>query len=129
MSSSNRGPDKNKGKQIVVSRNPNPSSGWINDDDSRNKFLMNPDLVEVLYQNLKFVNDGTRTRVKGVDIEIDDFIWILFTRLEAKGELSHLSNSEFNVHLKKSDMYSSWRRSPEVVSIKGQYRHEGLKKE
>lgn len=71
-----------------------------------------PDLVEVFYHNLRFEDGIMKYRVKGVNIKIDYFIWMLFTGLEAKGALSHLPNSDLNMNLKKCDLYSNWRRFP-----------------
>lgn len=88
-----------------------------------------PDLVKVFYNNLKFVDGDIKSRVKGVDVFIDDFIWMLFTSLKAKGVHSYLSNSEFNLNLKKSDLYLSWIRIPQSHSTERLYEHEGLKKE
>ncbi|KOM55259.1 hypothetical protein LR48_Vigan10g115100 [Vigna angularis] len=55
-----------------------------------------PDLVQVFYHNLKVVDGVICSRVKGVDIKIDDEIWLSFTSLKAEGFMSHERNSELN---------------------------------
>ncbi|WVZ20074.1 hypothetical protein V8G54_007396 [Vigna mungo] len=132
---------ENKAKQVAAARNPD-ASGWISDEESRKRFLYNLAKAmalpyhlslkkikkEVFYHNLVFEDGGMKSRMKGVDIVIDDFIRMLFTRLEAEGAYSHLSNSEHNMSLKKNDLYSCWLRLPEGVPMKRQYCHEGLKR-
>lgn len=67
-----------------------------------------PDLVKVFYNNMKIIDGEIKSRVKGIDIYIEDFIWMLFIGLEVKGVFSHLGNSKYNQTLKKRDLSSSW---------------------
>ncbi|KOM57894.1 hypothetical protein LR48_Vigan11g092700 [Vigna angularis] len=71
-----------------------------------------PDLVQVFYHNLKVVDGVIRSRVKGVDIKIDDKIWLSFTGLKAEGFMSHERNSELNQWSNKKKIYKEYLRSP-----------------
>ncbi|KOM50180.1 hypothetical protein LR48_Vigan08g100700 [Vigna angularis] len=44
-----------------------------------------PDLVEVFYPNLRVLNEVIHSRVKGVNIAINDDVWLLVVGLKAKG--------------------------------------------
>ncbi|KOM43425.1 hypothetical protein LR48_Vigan05g102900 [Vigna angularis] len=91
-SSSSRG----KEKVARVTRNASPSE-WISDRDMRAKFLYwknikyemkgycYPDLVEVFYTNLRVVNGVIHSRVKGVNITIDDNVWLDIVGLKVEG--------------------------------------------
>ncbi|KOM57555.1 hypothetical protein LR48_Vigan11g058800 [Vigna angularis] len=54
------------------------------------------DLVQVFYHNLKVVDGDICSRVKGVDIKIDDEIWLSLIGLKEEGFMSHERNSELN---------------------------------
>ncbi|KOM31376.1 hypothetical protein LR48_Vigan01g093100 [Vigna angularis] len=86
-----------------------------------------PDVVRVFYHNLNIVNVDIHSRVKGINIHIDNFIWMLLTRLEAEGASSYLPNSEINQSLRKRDLYKSWLRFPERYPIERLFVHERLR--
>ncbi|KOM47887.1 hypothetical protein LR48_Vigan07g159100 [Vigna angularis] len=69
-------------------------------------------LVQVFYHNLKIVDGVICSRVKGVDIKIDDVIWLSFTGLKAEGFMSHERNSELNQWTTKKRIYKEYLRSP-----------------
>lgn len=91
-------------------------AGWIETQELSTTVQMKgdwySDLIRVFYHNLKVVNGNTHSRVKGVDIQIDNDVWQQVTGLRAKGIFSHLPNSETNRWLKKKDIYKSWLRFP-----------------
>ncbi|KOM55811.1 hypothetical protein LR48_Vigan10g170300 [Vigna angularis] len=70
------------------------------------------DLIQVFYHNLKVVDDVICSRVKGVDIKIDDEIWLSFTGLKAEGFMSHERNSELNQWTNKKKIYKEYLTSP-----------------
>ncbi|KOM49570.1 hypothetical protein LR48_Vigan08g039700 [Vigna angularis] len=88
-----------------------------------------PNLVKVFYHNLKIVNGDIWSRVKGVNIHIDNDVWFQVVGLKAEGQFSHLPNSETNCWLKKKDVYKNWLRSPRRYTRERLYMYEGLKME
>ncbi|KAG2394584.1 uncharacterized protein HKW66_Vig0180380 [Vigna angularis] len=88
-----------------------------------------PDLVQVFYHNLKVVDGGICSLVKGVDIEIDDEIWLSFTGLKAEGFMSHERNSELNHWTNKKKIYKEYLRSPTRLKVYKPYLLDSLKME
>ncbi|KOM55258.1 hypothetical protein LR48_Vigan10g115000 [Vigna angularis] len=88
-----------------------------------------PDLVRVFYNNMRNIDCVLHSRVKGVNVHIDNDVWFQLARLKAEGLFSHLRYSETNRWLKKKDMYSNWLRFPRRYTIERLYVHEGLNKE
>ncbi|KOM38263.1 hypothetical protein LR48_Vigan03g164500 [Vigna angularis] len=77
-----------------------------------------PNLVEVFYTNLRVLNGVIHSRVKGVNITIDDNVWSDITGLKAEGLDSHIRDSDSNKWLTKTTIY-----------ISNKYLHDGLNKE
>ncbi|KAG2403112.1 uncharacterized protein HKW66_Vig0183980 [Vigna angularis] len=75
------------------------------------------DLVQVFYHNLKVVDGVICSRVKGVDIKIDDEIWLSFTSLKAEGFMSHERNSKLNQWTNKKKIYKEYLRSPTRLKV------------
>ncbi|KOM47335.1 hypothetical protein LR48_Vigan07g103900 [Vigna angularis] len=71
-----------------------------------------PDLVEVFYTNLRVVNGVIHSRVKGVNITIDDNVWSHIVGLKAEGLDSHIRDSESNSWLTKRAIYINCLRYP-----------------
>ncbi|KOM47764.1 hypothetical protein LR48_Vigan07g146800 [Vigna angularis] len=69
------------------------------------------------------------SRVKGVNVHIDNDVWFQFAGLKAQGLFSHLRYSETKRWLKKKDVYSNWLRFPRRYTIERLYVHDGLNKE
>ncbi|KOM55292.1 hypothetical protein LR48_Vigan10g118400 [Vigna angularis] len=88
-----------------------------------------PNLVRVFYHNLKIVNGDIWSKVKGVNIHLDNDMWFQVVGLKAEGQLSHLLNSETNCWLKKKDIYRGWLRFPGIYTRERLYMHDGLKME
>ncbi|KOM49684.1 hypothetical protein LR48_Vigan08g051100 [Vigna angularis] len=88
-----------------------------------------PDLVQVFYHNLKVVNGVICSWVKGVDIKIDDEIWLSFTGLKVEGFMSHERNSELNQWTNKKKIYKEYLRSPTRLKVYKPYLLDGLKME
>ncbi|KOM34797.1 hypothetical protein LR48_Vigan02g094700 [Vigna angularis] len=88
-----------------------------------------PDLIEVFYTNLRVVNGVIHSRVKGVNIIIDDNVWSNIARLKAKGLDSHIRDSESNRWLTKRAIYINCLRYPRRYKVDKQYLHDGLNKE
>ncbi|KOM43251.1 hypothetical protein LR48_Vigan05g085500 [Vigna angularis] len=88
-----------------------------------------PDLVKDFYTNLRVVNGVIHSRVKGVNITIDDIVWLDIVGLKAKGLDSHIRDSESNGFLTKRAMYINCLRYPRRYSVDKQYLHDGLNKE
>ncbi|KOM34565.1 hypothetical protein LR48_Vigan02g071500 [Vigna angularis] len=88
-----------------------------------------PNLVRVFYNNLKNINGDIQSRVKGVNIYINNDVWLQLIGLKAEGLFSHLRNSKTNMLLKKKDVYRNWLRFPGRYKIERLYVHEGLNRE
>ncbi|KOM37322.1 hypothetical protein LR48_Vigan03g070300 [Vigna angularis] len=88
-----------------------------------------PDLVRVFYNNMRNIDGVLHSRVKGVNVQIDNDVWFQVAGLKAEELFSHLRYSETNRWLKRKDMYSNWLRFPGRYTIERLYMHEGLNKE
>ncbi|KOM57484.1 hypothetical protein LR48_Vigan11g051700 [Vigna angularis] len=88
-----------------------------------------PDLVRVFYNNMRNIDGVLHSRVKGVNVHIDNDVWFPLAGLKAEGLFSHLRYSETNRWLKKKDVYSNWLRFPGRYTIERLYVHDGLNKE
>ncbi|KOM47490.1 hypothetical protein LR48_Vigan07g119400 [Vigna angularis] len=88
-----------------------------------------PDLVWVFYTNLRVVNGVIHSRVKGVNITIDDNVWSLIPGLKAEGLDSHICDSESNRWLTKRAIYVNCLGYPRRYTVDKQYLHDGLNKE
>ncbi|KAG2399280.1 uncharacterized protein HKW66_Vig0082380 [Vigna angularis] len=118
-----------RGKKVAhLLRNASPN-GWISDDEERYKFGCYRKLFKVFYHNLKVVDGVICSRVKGVDIKIDDEIWLSFTGLKAEGFMSHERNSELNQWTNKKKIYKEYLRSPTRLKVYKPYLLDGLKME
>ncbi|KAG2399443.1 uncharacterized protein HKW66_Vig0080750 [Vigna angularis] len=71
----------------------------------------------VFYHNLEVVDGVICSRVKGVDIKIDDEIWLSFTGLKAEGFMSHERNFELNQWTNKKKIYKEYLRSPTRLKV------------
>ncbi|KAG2371940.1 uncharacterized protein HKW66_Vig0240610 [Vigna angularis] len=71
-----------------------------------------PDLVKVFYTNLKVIDGVIHSRIKDVNITIDDGVWLSFTGLKATGLLSHIRDSDANIWLTKKAIYKDCLRYP-----------------
>ncbi|KOM51871.1 hypothetical protein LR48_Vigan09g053000 [Vigna angularis] len=87
------------------------------------------DLVEVFYTNLRVVNGVIHSRVKGVNITIDDNVWSHIAGVKAEGLDSHIRDSESNRWLTKRAIYVNCLRYPRRYTVDKQYLHDGLNKE
>ncbi|KOM37521.1 hypothetical protein LR48_Vigan03g090300 [Vigna angularis] len=87
------------------------------------------DLVEVFYTNLRVVNGVIHSRVKGVNITIDDNVWSHIIGLKAEGLDSHIRDSESKRWLTKRAIYVNCLRYPRRYTVDKQYLHDGLNKE
>ncbi|KOM40754.1 hypothetical protein LR48_Vigan04g095200 [Vigna angularis] len=88
-----------------------------------------PYLVKVFYTNLRDVNGVIHSRVKGVNITIDDNVWSDIAELKAEGLDSHFRDSESNRFLTKRPIYISFLRYPGRYRVDKKYLHDGLNKE
>lgn len=87
------------------------------------------DLVEVFYNHLKNINGVIHSRVKGVNIYIDNNVWLQVAGLKAEGLFSHLRKLETYMWLMRKDVYRNWLRFPGRYTIERLYVHDGLNKE
>ncbi|KOM41078.1 hypothetical protein LR48_Vigan04g127600 [Vigna angularis] len=118
-----------RGKKVAhLLRNASPN-GWISDDEERYKFGCYRKLFKVFYHNLEVVDGVICSRVKGVDIKIDDEIWLSFTGLKAEGFMSHERNFELNQWTNKKKIYKEYLRSPTRLKVYKPYLLDGLKME
>ncbi|KOM57591.1 hypothetical protein LR48_Vigan11g062400 [Vigna angularis] len=69
-----------------------------------------PELVGVLYNNIKVVDGNIHSRVKGVDIIINNDTWLQVTGLKDEGRMSHLPDSQQNRWTKKTKMFKDCMR-------------------
>lgn len=88
-----------------------------------------PNLVKVFYHNLKVVNGDIFSKVKGVNIHLDDLILNIVANLPSEGAYSHLPTTETNTLLSKKRVYQDWLRFLGMYSTKYVFSHEGLFKE
>lgn len=88
-----------------------------------------PDLVKVFYHNLWVENGDIISKVKGVDIHLDNVLWNIVTNLPFVGAYSHLPTSEVNSLLCKKLVYKEWLRFLGVYIVEKIFAHEGLLKE
>ncbi|KOM55793.1 hypothetical protein LR48_Vigan10g168500 [Vigna angularis] len=88
-----------------------------------------PNLVTVFYNNLRITNGVLQSRVKGVNIYINNDVWQQIAGLKAEGIFSHIPNSETNRWLKKRDIYINWLRFPGRYTIERIYVDKGLNME
>lgn len=86
-----------------------------------------PDLVKVFYHNFKVVGNDIHSKVKGIDIHIDDFIWNIITNLPFEGAYSHLPTTEINTLLNKKMVYREWLRFPGMYSTENVFAIERRK--
>ncbi|WVY96648.1 hypothetical protein V8G54_028799 [Vigna mungo] len=76
------------------------------------------ELIEVFYYNVKEIDGNIHSRVKGVDIVIDDDVWWKFTGMKNEGELSHKFDCPRYKKIRKTEMFKSFMR------YRGRYRKE-----
>ncbi|KOM50129.1 hypothetical protein LR48_Vigan08g095600 [Vigna angularis] len=88
-----------------------------------------PGLVEVFYANLKVVNGVIQSRVKGVNITINDYVWSTIVELKAEGLHSHVHDSKSNIWLKNKTIYRDCLRYPGRYKMDKLYLHNCLNKE
>ncbi|KOM57560.1 hypothetical protein LR48_Vigan11g059300 [Vigna angularis] len=88
-----------------------------------------PNLVEVFYINLRVLNGVIHSRVKDVNITIDDNVWSDISRLKVEGLDSHIRDFDLNKWLTKSSIYIKCLRYPGRYKVDKQYLHDGLNKE
>ncbi|KOM47928.1 hypothetical protein LR48_Vigan07g163200 [Vigna angularis] len=130
-------------------RNTSPTR-WISDDAARNSgegFLFAnwlthqglaefvqikgncyPELVEVFYNNLRLVNGDIHSQVKGVNIIINNDVWLLVARLKAEGCMSHIKDSLHNKRTTKKHIYRDCLRYHGRYKGGKMYLHKGLNK-
>ncbi|KOM43822.1 hypothetical protein LR48_Vigan05g142700 [Vigna angularis] len=88
-----------------------------------------PDSVRVFYNNTRNIDGVLHSRVKGVNVHIDNDVWFQLVGLKVEGLFSHLRYSEKHKWLKKKDVYSNWLRFPGRYTMERLYVHKGLDKE
>ncbi|WVZ21876.1 hypothetical protein V8G54_000420 [Vigna mungo] len=67
-------------------------------------------LVEVFYNNVKEVDGNIHSRVKGVDIVINNYTWLKISGLKDEGHLSHQPDCLQNKRNRKTDMFKDYMR-------------------
>ncbi|KOM51949.1 hypothetical protein LR48_Vigan09g060800 [Vigna angularis] len=66
------------------------------------------ELVEVFYNYLKVINGDILSRVKGVDIIVNDDDWLFVAGLKAEGCMSHEQDSKYNKWTSKKRIYKDF---------------------
>ncbi|WVZ25861.1 hypothetical protein V8G54_004405 [Vigna mungo] len=69
-----------------------------------------PNLVQVFYNNAKDVDGKIDSRVKEVDIIIDNDTWLQVSGIKVEGRLSHLPDCSQNRLTRKTDMFKDCMR-------------------
>ncbi|WVZ26504.1 hypothetical protein V8G54_005048 [Vigna mungo] len=64
-----------------------------------------PELVEVFYNNVKEVDENIHSRLKGVDIVINNNTWLEIAGLKYEGRLSHQPDCLQNQRTRKIEMF------------------------
>ncbi|KOM34681.1 hypothetical protein LR48_Vigan02g083100 [Vigna angularis] len=118
-----------KEKVARVTRNANPSGQIRLTDFVQMKGDCYPNLVEVFYTNLRVLNGVIHSRVKGVNITIDDNVRSNIAGLKAEGLDSHICGSDSNKWLTKRAIYINCLRYPRKYKVDKQHLHDGLNKE
>ncbi|WVZ24108.1 hypothetical protein V8G54_002652 [Vigna mungo] len=77
-----------------------------------------PDLVEVFYNNVKVVDGNIPSRVKGMDIVINNDTWVQIVGLKDEIRLSRLPDCLQNKRNRKKQMFKNCMRYP------GRYKKE-----
>lgn len=83
------------------------------------------DLVEVSYANLKLVNSFICSRVKGVNVKIDEEMWNSFVGIKTEGYSSHLGIS----NISKMNIYKDCLRFPNRPRAFSIHLNGGMKRE
>ncbi|KOM47772.1 hypothetical protein LR48_Vigan07g147600 [Vigna angularis] len=96
---------RRKEKVARITRNASPSR-WINETTLLSRF------GKGFYTNLRVVNKVIDSKVKGVNITIDDNVWSDIAGLKAEGLDSHIRDSESNKWLTKRAIYINFLRYP-----------------
>ncbi|KOM50078.1 hypothetical protein LR48_Vigan08g090500 [Vigna angularis] len=78
---------------------------------------------------MRVLNGVIHSRVKGVNIIIDDNVWSNIARLKAEGLDSHIHDSDSNRWLTKRAIYINFLRYPGRYNGDKLYLHDGLNKE
>ncbi|WVY98495.1 hypothetical protein V8G54_030646 [Vigna mungo] len=64
-----------------------------------------PNLVHVFYNNVKVFDGNVHSRVKGLDIVINNDTWLLVAGIKNEGRLSHLPDCLQNRWTRKTQMF------------------------
>ncbi|KOM48092.1 hypothetical protein LR48_Vigan07g179600 [Vigna angularis] len=75
------------------------------------------DLVEVFYNDLRVINCDVHSRIKGVDIIINDDVWLLLAGLKVEGCMSHVRDSLHNKWTTKKQIYKDSLRDYQTQVI------------
>lgn len=71
------------------------------------------DLVEAFYNNVKCIDGNIHSRVKEVDIVINNDTWLQIARLKGEGRVSHIPDCLQNKWTRKTQMFKNCMRYPE----------------
>lgn len=85
--------------------------------------------VGVFYNNFRVVNGDIHSRVKGVNIVINNDTWLQVARLNDEGCMSHLPNFLHNRWTTKRKMYKHYMRYPGRYKKEKGFLHKRLDKE
>ncbi|KOM37696.1 hypothetical protein LR48_Vigan03g107800 [Vigna angularis] len=88
-----------------------------------------PELVGVFYNNIKVVDGNIHSRVKGVDIIINNDTCLQVTGLKDEGHMSHLPNCLQNRWNNKTKMFKDCMRYPGRYKKEKGFLHRWLDKE
>ncbi|WVY95178.1 hypothetical protein V8G54_034266 [Vigna mungo] len=88
-----------------------------------------PELVEVFYNNVKEVDRNIHSRVKGVEIVINNDTWLKIASLKDEGRLSHQLDCLQNKRTMKPEMFKNCMRYRERYRKKKRFLFKWLDKE
>ncbi|KAG2404474.1 uncharacterized protein HKW66_Vig0113960 [Vigna angularis] len=74
-------------------------------------------------------HQGLAKLVKGVNIKIDDDVWLSFTGLKGEGYKSHVHDFHVNKWKKWKEIYKDCLRYPRGHRVNKLYKHDGMKRE
>ncbi|KOM29409.1 hypothetical protein LR48_Vigan662s000600 [Vigna angularis] len=88
-----------------------------------------PELVGLFYNNIKVVDGNIHSRVKGVNIVINNDTWLPVVGLKDEGRMSHLPICLQNRWTKKNQMFKDFMRYPGRYKKEKGFLHRWLDKE
>ncbi|QCD93436.1 hypothetical protein DEO72_LG5g1511 [Vigna unguiculata] len=143
MALSSSCPKRIKRTAVKITSRPTNLDGWISDDEQHDIFFQEhfayqslekilqlqgiyyPNLLRVFYANARENNGMVVSRVKGVNIILDNTFWTTVAGFQLGGEKSHVGSP----NLRKMEIYKSLLRNPSSAKKCNFYKTGGMKRD